>query len=340
MTVIIDVVIPVYNAPELTRRCIDSVITHLGTSIRFVHIQNDASDAETREMLDNMQHAQLRVYHAAENQGYGKSVNDAVARSTADLVFVLNSDTEIRDNFLPLLCHALDTNPKLAVISPTEVSPVTGTTVESRTQSYMRQPGGYIATYRLRGYAYLMRRKEFQELGGLDLAFGRGYYEDVDLGRRLINQGWCLGEHPDAIIYHRTSASFGRGNSRRELVKKNRTLYFSRYPSAKHNVLLVSGTHTLTEFSGELKDAIEQVFQQGGGVHWLSASKAPLLYCLHMRNSAISMVAIARLLILRNFLRDDKRISMIWILPDVSIGLRTLLRIFVRIYKLQLREWD
>ncbi|NBQ70930.1 MAG: glycosyltransferase, partial [Nitrosomonadaceae bacterium] len=86
---IIDVVIPVYNATELTKRCIDSVVAYLGSSIRTVHIQDDASGAETRTMLDNLSYPQLHVYHAPENQGYGKSVNEAVARSNADWVLVL-----------------------------------------------------------------------------------------------------------------------------------------------------------------------------------------------------------------------------------------------------------
>lgn len=56
-----------------------------------------------------------------ENQGFGKSINDAVARSDADLVLVLNSDTEIHENFLPLLCEAFAVDPELAVISPTQI---------------------------------------------------------------------------------------------------------------------------------------------------------------------------------------------------------------------------
>ena len=50
---------------------------------------------------------------------------------------------------------------------------------------YLRRPGGYIETHRLQGHAFLIRRDVFEEVGGFDAAFGRGYYEDVDLGRRL-----------------------------------------------------------------------------------------------------------------------------------------------------------
>ena len=50
----VDVVVPVYNAPVLTRRCIDSVISYLGKSIEHIYIQDDASNTETCEMLDNL----------------------------------------------------------------------------------------------------------------------------------------------------------------------------------------------------------------------------------------------------------------------------------------------
>ncbi len=109
---VIDVVIPVYNAPALTRRCIESVVALLGQSIRYVHIQNDASGAETREMLDNLRYESLHVHHASRNQGFGASVNEAVSRSDAPYMLVLNSDTVVTENFLPRLYEALVADPK------------------------------------------------------------------------------------------------------------------------------------------------------------------------------------------------------------------------------------
>lgn len=330
---IIDVVIPVYNAPELTLRCIDSVVTHLGASIRTIHIQDDASGVETRAMLDSLSYPQLRVYHAAENQGYGKSVNDAVARSDAEYVLVLNSDIEVSANFLPQLCNALVADPKLAVISPSE-----GEMPRGNADRYLRQPGGYIATYRFRGYAFLIRRVVFQALAGFEAQFGRGYYEDTDLGRRLIQQGWRMGVHPEAAVRHETGASFGRGKSYRELVRRNRLLYLLRYPLARQNVLVVSGACTLPGLPVQLAESMEQVMRQGGRLHWLTPSPLPELSCLQMRNGPAGLRKILRLMA-RGWSRKDKRITAIWILPGVSAGLRFLLALLTRMHHLELREW-
>ena len=217
----IDVVIPVYNAPVLTRRCIDSVVACLGRSIGYIYIQDDASGAETREMLDNVPYACVRVHHAQKNQGFGASVNEAINRSDASYVLILNSDTIVSEDFLPRLCAALAADPQLAVIIPAG-----NDYARHNLDQYVRGPGGYIRTHRLRGHAFLIRRNVFLEIGGFDPAFGRGYYEDIDLGRRLNLRGWRLGVYPDAHIYHKGGGSFGRGQSYKELVRATATFTF------------------------------------------------------------------------------------------------------------------
>lgn len=329
----VDVIIPVYNAAKQTRRCIDSVIAYLGYSIGTIYIQDDASGAETRSMLDSLPYQQLHVYHASQNQGYGKSVNEAVARSAADLVLVLNSDTEIHENFLPLLCKALADDPELAVVSPAHDN-----FFKYEVDRYQRRPGGYIATYRFKGYAFLIRRNLFVAMGGFDVEFGRGYFEDIDLGRRLDQQGWRMGVHPDAHIHHEGGASFGRGRSYRSLARRNRALYLSRYPEARQNILLVSGPYTLADLPVQIADAIEHVLRQGGGIYWLTPSPLPQLSCLQMRNSPARLKMIMRLM-LRGWSRRDKRITAVWILPGVSGLLRVVLAFFISVRKLEVRKW-
>jgi len=323
------VVIPVYNAPELTKRCINSVVTHIGQEIRQINIYDDASNDQTRVMLDNLQHNQVHVYHAPQNQGFGQSVNKAIARSDADFVLVLNSDTEVYENILPKLCAAFAADPKLAVISPVHYK----CSVEELS-SYKRQPSGYMQVYRFQGHAFLIRRCVFLEIGGFDLIFGRGYYEDIDLGRRLDRQGWRIGVHPDVYIHHEGGGTFGRGRAYRRLMTHNRAIYLARYPTASRNILMVSGCCVLADLSTELQNAIEDVFRQGGNVHWLTPTPVPLLYCLNMRNSPVSLTMVCRLM-LRCLFRQDKRISAVWILPGISPQLEGFLTFIARLRKIE-----
>jgi len=329
----VDVIIPVFNAPVLTKRCIESVISYLGSSIQAIHIQDDASDRETATMLDQWSDSIFHVVHAPKNQGYGVSVNEAIARSKADFVLVLNSDTELQENILPFLCNALMTDPKLAVISPVHQD------LKFQFERYRRQPGGYVLTYRFQGYGFLIRRELFNAFGGFDQQFGRGYFEDTDLGRRLEMQGWRMGVHPDAHILHAVGASFGRGQSYRRLVAQNRAKYLARYPGVYRNILLVSGRSSYADLPSQLIDSIDQVLRQGGGVHWLTPLPVQKLPCLQLRNRPISFKRVMKL-ILRSWSREDKRISAVWVLPGVPVMLRLLLMLWVRLGSLEMRTWE
>jgi GT2 family glycosyltransferase len=331
----IDVVIPVYNAPVLTRRCIDSAVSCLGESIEHIYIQNDASNAETREMLDSLPYDITHIYHSIKNQGFGASVNDAIGRSSASYILVLNSDTEIKGNILPPLCAAMSADSQLAVIIPASNSDI-----EKDFNRYLRQPGNYIRTYRLRGYAFLIRRSIFQEIGGFDPIFGKGYYEDIDLGRRIYERNWFIGVHPESLIYHKGGGSFGRGLAYRKLKRRNRTLYFSRYPSAQRNVLLLSGNCPLTNFPQSLLNKIDNVFKRGGIVHLLSPESATKIPCLHMKNNPANLSIIVKLMIFCGWLRKDKRISDVWLLlPSNPSFLRTLLVLLSHVRGIKILTW-
>jgi GT2 family glycosyltransferase len=330
----VDVVIPVYNAPVLTRHCIDSVVACLGESVRHVYVQDDASDIETRAMLDQLPYEHVHVHHAQKNQGFGASVNEAVSRSDASFVLILNSDTTATEDFLPPLCAAMAADPQLAVIIPAG-----NDYARDNLDRYIREPGGYIRTHRLRGHAFLIRRHVFHEMGGFDPAFGRGYYEDIDLGRRLDLRGWRLGVHPGARIQHAGGGSFGRGRSYKALVKRNRSLYFARYPNASLNILLLSANCPLAHFPPDLLDALDYVFREGGYVYWVTSNPTPPLLCLQMRHYAMGLEVAVRLL-LRSW-REEKRISEIWMLPGTSRLLRMLIIPWARVCGLKVLsgEW-
>ncbi len=330
----VDVVIPVYNAPELTKRCIDSVVTHIGQNVRQISIHDDASNDCTHTMLDNLQYDQIHVYHAPENQGFGQSVNAAIARSDADFVLVLNSDTEIYENILPQLCAAFAADSELAVISPVHYK-----LCADNLSRYLRRPGGYLQVYRFQGHAFLIRRRVFLEIGGFDSIFGRGYYEDIDLGRRLDRQGWRMGVHPSVYISHKEGGTFGRGRAYRRLMTQNRAIYLSRYPVASRNILLVSNCCVLTDLSIELQSAIEDIFRQGGNVCWLTPVPAPSLFCLRMRNSRASLFMVCKLM-LRGFFRKDKRISGVWVLPDIPPQVKGMLAFFARLRKIEVKTLE
>ncbi|NNL87319.1 MAG: glycosyltransferase, partial [Myxococcales bacterium] len=71
----VDVVIPVYNAPELTQRCITSLYAHASPRLGKVIAWDNASSPETRQMLDELDFPGLLVLHAPPNLGFGGAAN-------------------------------------------------------------------------------------------------------------------------------------------------------------------------------------------------------------------------------------------------------------------------
>jgi GT2 family glycosyltransferase len=320
----VDVVIPVHDAPSLTHRCIEAVFRHLRGSVRHVFVQDDASGPETRAMLVSLARAGLQVHHASENVGFGRSVNAAVARSDAPLVLVLNSDTEARDDFVPVLRAALAADPRLAGLNPAG-----NMFADYDLTRYLRQPGGYVRAHKLLGYAFLIRRAAFDEAGGFDPLFGRGYSEDTDLSRRLTRRGWRLGVHPEARLFHVNRGSFGRSPAVQALIWNNRLAYHARYPAARRNVLLLGGRRALGELPEDVREALDEVAVEGGTVHWVTSQPAPVLPWLEMSSHHSGLLSIVTLM-RRGRRRFYKRLAEVWIEPDADPWLARVVRQWAR----------
>lgn len=259
-------------------------------------------------------------------------LNAAVNRSDAYYVFILNSDTEVSQDFLPLLCATFTADPKLAALVPAGNS-----YAQYNLGRYMLRKEGYIPNYYLRGHAILIRRDVFEEIGGFDPAFGRGYYEDIDLGRRLDLHGWRFGIYPGACIYHKRRGSFGNGRSQKQLSRRNRAFYLSRYPAARQNILLFSTNGSLANFPSSALVAIENVFRKGGYVHWFTSTQSPVLLCLQMYSQPLRLTAVIWVT-LKRWRRVDRRVSAIWMMDDVPFLLRTLLIVWGRMFRLEVKE--
>lgn len=286
----VDVVIPVYNVPELTRTCIDSLYRHVAHRIGRVLVHDNASDEPTARMLDALSHPRLDVYHAPENTGFGSGVNQGIARARSDLVLVLNSDVEARDDFVTPLIEAFHSGAHMIAVSPS------GSELSGYDLGRYVQRGGCVISYSLLAYAFLMPRSLFQEIGGFDEQFGLGYFEDVDLARRLVGEDDWFGIHAKSTLLHADHGSFSVFSGRKSLLEKNSHLYHARYPDARRNVVVASRTPHLAELSSELLRELEQVLRAGGEVHWLASSQPDTLLALQMKSDRLSARTLYRLL--------------------------------------------
>ncbi len=325
--------VPVHNAPELVRRCIDSVLAHVGEQLGEIVVVDDASGAETVAMLGSLRHPKLRVVRTDENLGYGGSVNLGIASCRAPLVLQLNSDIEARSDFLAPLVAALAADPKLAALNPA------GNTYRRYDLARYAKRAACVVTSHLSGYAFLIRRSVFDAAGGFDPAFGLGYFEDTDLSRRILRTGCWLGVHPDAVLHHESHGSFSLRPERRAVLEANRLRYHARWPAARRQVLLATGAARGSALPRPLVDEAWGVLDGGGGIWWVAPESPRELLALGMRGDRMGLLRGPRRMRRQ---RDDpfKRFTELWVCGDAPRLPASMLRAAARGAAIETRLWE
>jgi GT2 family glycosyltransferase len=79
------------------------------------------------------------------------------------------------------------------------------------------------------GAAFAIRIERLREIGLFDEIFSPGYYEDVDLCQRALNEGWRVLFVPGATGTHQESASFRDRIERLTLSHRNRLLFAAKH---------------------------------------------------------------------------------------------------------------
>ncbi len=305
----IDVVIPVYNAPALTARCIESLYRCVGPRLGHVYVHDNASGAETRDMLDRLDYPRLCVHHAERNSGFGGGVNQPFARTTTELVLVLNSDVAAHDDFLAPLVEALRADPALAAVTPA------GNTFAGYALGRYALRSGCVVTHNLYAYAFLIRRAAFLGAGGFDPVFGVGFFEDTDLSRKLYLAGYWIGIHPGAALEHEIHGSFDALPGFREGMEANRETYLERHPGARWHVLVLSGRRHLDDLPDEARAELDAVLKGGGSAYWLTRGAVERLPALEVRADRASIAGVRRA-IRRHGHKAHRRLRELWLADD------------------------
>jgi GT2 family glycosyltransferase/2-polyprenyl-3-methyl-5-hydroxy-6-metoxy-1,4-benzoquinol methylase len=223
----VDVVVPVYNARDFTRRCAESVLRHGTGDFRLVLVDDASPDPGIAEDLAAMARRDPRVVVLTNpaNRGFVATANRGMAHAAGRDVLLLNSDTEVFEGFLDRLRAAIDQDPRTAVVSPFSNNATICSIPQFARDNAI--PDGYTperfarlvaATSRRArpelptavGFCMWIRAEALAELGTFDEAtFGRGYGEENDLCQRARKAGWKVRLCDDVFVYHKGKASFG-----------------------------------------------------------------------------------------------------------------------------------
>ncbi|MET0344969.1 MAG: glycosyltransferase family 2 protein, partial [Casimicrobiaceae bacterium] len=241
----IDIVVPVYNAPDDVRRCVESVLAHDHRNCRITLIDDASIDPGISVYFDELRARALPEVELLVNErnlGFTGTANRGMTRSRADVV-LLNSDTIVTAGWLEALRRCAGSDSRIGTITPfsnnaeicsfprfcadnpwrlgDDPEPVRTALARAAVPTYPDLPTGV-------GFCMFVRRALIDAIGAFDMAFGLGYGEENDFCLRAARAGWRNVLADDAFVVHVGGRSFS--GQKEHLSPRNLALLRERHP--------------------------------------------------------------------------------------------------------------
>lgn len=213
------IVILTRNELEVTCACVESIRRHTPEPHELVFVDNGSTDG-TVEYLRSLEGAV--VIENGRNLGFGGGCNQGIAASLGERVLLLNNDVVVTRDWLGALHRALDADPSVGLVGPRsnrvagiqqvddvdyDIETLEG--LDEWAADWCARHRGTITDFpRLVGFCILVKREVLDRIGGFDLRFGLGNFEDDDFCLRAGVAGWTCHVVHDSWVHHVGSRTF------------------------------------------------------------------------------------------------------------------------------------
>ena len=231
----VDVIVPIYRGLADTQLCINSVLASTCTTpYRLITINDASPEPEVTDWLRTRaaQDSRITLLENAENLGFVGTVNRGMALSTSNDVLLLNSDTEVANDWLDRIHRAAYSDSRIASVTPLSNNaticsypqfckdnalPAGYDTAQLDALCAQTNPAAAVDVPTGVGFCMYIRRDCLAQVGLFDTAnFGKGYGEENDFCQRAIQAGWRNLHLLDTFVLHTGGVSFGESKSPRE----------------------------------------------------------------------------------------------------------------------------
>lgn len=251
----LSVIIVSFNTRDLLAACIESVYRATpDLALEVVVIDNASADGSAEMVAKTF--PTVHLIRSAENTGFGRAANLAVAQSRAPWIVLLNPDTEVHDHALERLVEFARAHPQAGLTGGRTLRPdgsldpgscwgditlwsltcfalgLSTALAHSSTfdpESLGRWDRSSIKTVDIvSGCLLAASRDTWDDLGGFDERFFM-YAEDADLALRARALGFHPAITPDATITHELGAASGSGATSRAMVLTGKTTLLTKH---------------------------------------------------------------------------------------------------------------
>jgi O-antigen biosynthesis protein len=223
---VIDVIIPVFRGIDQTRRCIESVLAgRQRNAVEVVVVDDCSPEPAIGEYLRALAgQGRITLVRNESNEGFVRSVNRGMSLHADRDVVLLNSDTEVANDWVDRLSSAAYATPRIATVTPFSNNATICSYPYEGADTGVPGHLGLAALDRVFatanagrrfdlptavGFCMLIRRECLDEIGLFDAErFGRGYGEENDFCMRAAKAGWRNILAADVFVFHEGSVSF------------------------------------------------------------------------------------------------------------------------------------
>ncbi|GAB4214408.1 MAG: glycosyltransferase family 2 protein [Rhodoferax sp.] len=211
-----------WNGWRDTLACVASVRQSRYPALDLVLVDNGSTDGSEQQLRQHC--PDVPLLQTGANLGFGGGCNHGIRHAMAqgaDFVWLVNSDATVAPDALDALITVAASADSIGAVGgilyemaqPQQIQLWGGGQIDLRWGlARQRRTPGPLDT--LSGACLLLRRDALNAVGGgFDTARYFMYWEDTDLCFRLRQAGWQLAVAQDAAVWHKLSASLGRGSA-------------------------------------------------------------------------------------------------------------------------------
>jgi len=258
----LSVIIVNWNVKELLRECLNSIQGQFGGLNGEVIVVDSASSDGSQAMVKE-EFPWVRLIANDENLGYPRGNNLGITASSGRHVLILNPDTVLLNNTLPVMVDYLNNHIDVGVVGPQLLNP-DGSVQSSRRRFPTLLTGLFESTWLeplvpdsllsryyvldlpddeendvdwVTGACMMVPRRILDHVGLFDEAYFM-YSEELDLCRRVCVAGWRIVYLPEAQVVHHVGKSSEQAVTARHVNFQQAKLRYFR----KHHGRLAAGT--------------------------------------------------------------------------------------------------
>lgn len=225
------VVVLNYNGAKHIDVCLQSLLEQSYPNTHILMVDNASPDGSGE--YAQKKYPQVQSILCADNLGFARGNNlgfDHVLAQGADYIVALNNDVEVDRDWVARQVEVMESDPGIGACGSRLLSYWQRDIVNSLGHE-MNQWGhvwdiGFGRRFdpvrwgnqqdivSICGCSFMIRREVLEKVKGFDPRYF-AYYDDVDLSVRIRGLGYRLVYVPEAIVYHKFSASFGHESPRK-----------------------------------------------------------------------------------------------------------------------------